>query len=46
MSKQLNDEQAVVIFNRARRKFKSASYTTLPHEPGFDVATKALSIRG
>lgn len=46
MSKQVNDEQAVVIFNRARRKFKSASYTTLPYEPGFDVAIKALSIRG
>jgi hypothetical protein len=46
MSKQVNDEQAVVIFNRARRKFKSASYTTLPHEAGVDVAIKALSICG
>lgn len=46
MSKQINDEQAVVIFNRAKRKFKSASYTMLPDEPGFDVAIKALSIRG
>jgi RES domain len=46
MSKQVNDEQAVVIFNRARRKFKSASFTTLPHAPGFDVAIKALNIRG
>ena len=46
MSKQVNDEQAVVIFNRARRKFKSASYTPLPHEAGVDVAIKALSICG
>lgn len=46
MSKQVNDEQAVVIFNRARRRFKSASYTTLPHETGVDVAIKALSICG
>jgi hypothetical protein len=46
ISKQVNDEQAVVVFNRARRKFKSASYATLPDEPGFDAAIAALSIRG
>lgn len=46
MSKQVNDEQAVAIFSRAKRKFKSAIYTRLPDEPGFGVAIKALSIRG
>jgi len=46
MSKQINDERAVVIFNRARRKFDSASYTPLPREPDFDAAIRALSIRG
>ena len=46
MSKQVNDEHAVVIFNRAKRKFKSPSYTALPLAPGFDAAIKALSIRG
>jgi hypothetical protein len=46
MSKQVNDEQAVVIFSRAKRKLKSASYTPLPHDPGFDAAIRALSIHG
>lgn len=46
MSRQVNDEQAVVIFSRARRKLVSASYTPLPQDPGFDAAIKALRIRG
>lgn len=33
MSKQINDEQAVVIFNRARRKFESSSHNRFHTSP-------------
>jgi hypothetical protein len=46
MSKQVNDAQAVVVFSRAKRKLRSASYTPLPNEPGFDAAIRELGIRG
>jgi len=46
MSRQLNDDKAVVVFDRAKRKFNTAVYTPLPGAPGFDEVIQTLAIRG
>jgi hypothetical protein len=44
VSKQLNDKQAIVIFDRAQKKFGAANYTPLAEVPALAQAKKRLSI--
>lgn len=44
VSKQLNDKRAVVVFDRARKKFGTAIYTPLSNASGLSQAKKRLGI--
>jgi len=44
VSKQLNNRNAVVVFDRARNKFEDATFTPLAKVPGLARAKKALGI--
>lgn len=44
VSKQLNDKRAVVVFDRARKKFGAPAYTPLPKALGLSQAKKRLGI--
>ncbi|USJ00822.1 RES family NAD+ phosphorylase [Xanthomonas prunicola] len=44
ISKQLNDKKAVVIFDRAQKKFGDATYTPLSKAPGLSKAKNRLGI--
>lgn len=44
VSKQLNDKRAVVVFDRAQKKFGAPTYTPLASAPGLTQAKKRLGI--
>lgn len=44
VSKQLNDKRAVVVFDRAKAKFGTPTYTPLAKAPGLTQAKKRLGI--
>ena len=44
VSKQLNDKRALVVFDRAHKKFGAPTYIPLSHAPGLTQAKKMLGI--
>lgn len=44
VSKQLNDKRALVVVDRAHRKFGAPTYIPLSHAPGLTQAKKMLGI--
>ena len=44
MSRQLNNKQAIVVFDRARKKFGACTYTPLDKAAGLAQAKKRLGI--